>query len=108
MDGDGYRGKDTRPHTPLLQVRYCNIQYYQCQDLSQLKSSGSKAVFQLVVPLNYCDLLSILNTIITAPLTYSTVLYHTVLENLFSRKCAFKNNLQLLENKFLSQTKTIP
>jgi hypothetical protein len=26
------------------------------------------------------------------------------LENLFSRKCAFKNNLQLLEAKFLSQT----
>ncbi len=30
------------------------------------------------------------------------------LENLFSKKCAFKNNLQLLEKKFLSQTNTTP
>jgi hypothetical protein len=27
-------------------------------------------------------------------------------ENLFSRKCAFKNNLQFLEKKFLSRTNT--
>jgi hypothetical protein len=31
-----------------------------------------------------------------------------LLENLFSKKCAFKNNLQLLEKKFLSQTNTTP
>jgi hypothetical protein len=31
-----------------------------------------------------------------------------LLENLFSQKCAFKNNLQLLYKKFLSQTNTIP
>jgi hypothetical protein len=31
-----------------------------------------------------------------------------LLENLFSKKCALKNNLKLLENKFLSQTKNIP
>ncbi len=30
------------------------------------------------------------------------------LENLFSKKCALKNNLQLLANKFLSQTNTTP
>jgi hypothetical protein len=30
------------------------------------------------------------------------------LENLFSKKCAFKNNLQILEKKFLSQTNTTP
>ncbi len=29
-------------------------------------------------------------------------------ENLFSKKCAFKNNLQLLEKKFLTQTNTTP
>ncbi len=28
-----------------------------------------------------------------------------LLVNLFSKKCAFKNNLQLLQKKFLSQTK---
>jgi hypothetical protein len=28
--------------------------------------------------------------------------------NLFSKKCAFKNNLQLLEKTFLSQTNTTP
>ncbi len=31
-----------------------------------------------------------------------------LLENLFSKKCAFKINLQLLEKKFLSQTNTTP
>jgi hypothetical protein len=31
-----------------------------------------------------------------------------LLENLFSKKCALKNNLQLLEKKFLSQTNTTP
>jgi hypothetical protein len=31
-----------------------------------------------------------------------------LLENLFSKKCVFKNNLQLLEKKFLSQTNTTP
>ncbi len=30
----------------------------------------------------------------------------SLLENLFTKKCAFKNNLQLLEKKFLSQTNT--
>jgi hypothetical protein len=30
------------------------------------------------------------------------------LENLFSKKCAFINNLQLLEETFLSQTTTTP
>jgi hypothetical protein len=30
------------------------------------------------------------------------------MENLFSKKCVFKNNLQLLEKKFLSQTNTTP
>jgi hypothetical protein len=30
------------------------------------------------------------------------------LENLFSTKCAFKKNLQLLEKKFLSQTNKTP
>jgi hypothetical protein len=29
-----------------------------------------------------------------------------LLENLFSKKCAFKNNLQLLEENFLSLTNT--
>jgi hypothetical protein len=48
------------------------------------------------------------------PTVYSTVytsLYKprgNLLENLFSKKCAFKNNLQLLEKKFLSQTNTTP
>jgi hypothetical protein len=31
-----------------------------------------------------------------------------LLENPFSRKCAFKNNLQLLEKKFLFQTNATP
>jgi hypothetical protein len=31
-----------------------------------------------------------------------------LLENLFSKKCAFKNNLQFLAKKFLSQTNTTP
>ncbi len=31
-----------------------------------------------------------------------------LLENLFSKKCAIKNNLQLLEKKFLFQTNTTP
>jgi hypothetical protein len=31
-----------------------------------------------------------------------------LLENLFSNKCAFKNKLQLLEKKFLSQRNTTP
>jgi hypothetical protein len=31
-----------------------------------------------------------------------------LLENLFSKKCELKNNLQLLERKFLSQTNTTP
>jgi hypothetical protein len=31
-----------------------------------------------------------------------------LLENLYSKKCAFKNNLQLLEKKFLSQRNTTP
>jgi hypothetical protein len=31
-----------------------------------------------------------------------------LLENLFYKKCVFKNNLQLLENKFLSQTNKTP
>ncbi len=31
-----------------------------------------------------------------------------LLENLFSKKCAFKNTLQLLVKKFLSQTNTTP
>jgi hypothetical protein len=31
-----------------------------------------------------------------------------LLENLFSKNCTFKNNLQLLEKKFLSQTNTTP
>jgi hypothetical protein len=31
-----------------------------------------------------------------------------LLENLFSKKCAFKINSQLLEKKFLSQTNTTP
>jgi hypothetical protein len=31
-----------------------------------------------------------------------------LLENIFSRKCAFKNNLQPLEKKILSQTITTP
>jgi hypothetical protein len=31
-----------------------------------------------------------------------------LLENVFSKKCVFKNNLQLLEKKFLSQTNTTP
>jgi hypothetical protein len=31
-----------------------------------------------------------------------------LLENLFSKKCAFKNNLQLLKGKFLPQTNTTP
>ncbi len=31
-----------------------------------------------------------------------------LLENLFSKKCTFKNNLQLLETKFLSQINTTP
>jgi hypothetical protein len=31
-----------------------------------------------------------------------------LLENLFSKKCALKNNLKLLEKKFLSQTSTTP
>jgi hypothetical protein len=30
------------------------------------------------------------------------------LENLFSKKCAFINNLQLVEKTFLSQTNTTP
>jgi hypothetical protein len=31
-----------------------------------------------------------------------------LVENLISKTCAFKNNLQLLEKKFLSQTNTTP
>ncbi len=31
-----------------------------------------------------------------------------LLENIFSKKCAFKNNLQPLEKTFLSQTNTTP
>jgi hypothetical protein len=31
-----------------------------------------------------------------------------LLENLFSKKCVFKNNLQLLEQNFLSQTCKTP
>jgi hypothetical protein len=31
-----------------------------------------------------------------------------LLENLFSKKCAFINNIQLLEKTFLSQTNTTP
>jgi hypothetical protein len=31
-----------------------------------------------------------------------------LVEKLFSKKCTFKNNLQLLEKKFLSQTNTTP
>jgi hypothetical protein len=31
-----------------------------------------------------------------------------LVEILFSKKCAFKNNLHLLEKKFLSQTNTTP
>jgi hypothetical protein len=31
-----------------------------------------------------------------------------LLQNLFYKKCAFKNNLQLLEKNFLSQTNTTP
>jgi hypothetical protein len=31
-----------------------------------------------------------------------------LLENLFSKKCVFKNNLQHLEKKFLSRTNTTP
>jgi hypothetical protein len=31
-----------------------------------------------------------------------------LVENLFYKKCAFKNTLQLLEKKFFSQTNTTP
>jgi hypothetical protein len=31
-----------------------------------------------------------------------------LLENLFSKECAFKNNVQLLEKKVFSQTNTTP
>jgi hypothetical protein len=31
-----------------------------------------------------------------------------LLENVFSKKCVFKNNLKLLEKKFLSQTNITP
>ncbi len=31
-----------------------------------------------------------------------------LIENLFSKKCAFRSNLQLLEKKFMSQTNKTP
>jgi hypothetical protein len=31
-----------------------------------------------------------------------------LLENLYSKKCAIRNNLQLIEKKFLSETNTTP
>jgi hypothetical protein len=38
----------------------------------------------------------------------STQAHRQLIRNLFSKKCAFNNNLQLLEKKFLSQLNTTP
>ncbi len=86
----------------------------RCEEsqLSALNNMGSKYLLQMIVesPLKIGGLPD-RSTALYFYKRLKTSLHKpkgNLLENLFSKKYAFKNNLQLLEKKFLSQTNTTP